>query len=315
MGDAEELPRHCPTDQGAGDRYHDRPDRPHLGQPLEILALRPAPVQGQATWCIPARWEATSSTGSLPIVTSFRPPSGCRLQRSGDRIPAAHLSMPRHLARDEFGAAGSRRAQAGCQRPRRSCSAASTGTGRSCRRCSTSGAAAEGGARQRAVVVGLHPGPRRRHLRAEAQAHDVAAGRLIFARALPSQKHRARHLPGGPGPGHAAMERAHHRRRRPVGGSAGADVLRAETFVSRAAGSHLRAIGLPELVTHVTCAIRDPWLSGLLAIRRRCRRCGTTWRRCAQPHRCSTSTARDGRSRPPTGSCGSFTSAARRRGR
>jgi hypothetical protein len=58
----------------------------------------------------------------------------------------------------------------------------------------------------------------------------------------------ARYQHGRPVPRHLPVQRRHHRQRRAVGRPAAAD-LRRPTFASRMAGSLLRAVDLPQLIT------------------------------------------------------------------
>jgi predicted O-linked N-acetylglucosamine transferase (SPINDLY family) len=87
------------------------------------------------------------------------------------------------------------------------------------------------------------------NLRREAEARQVAAERLVFARQMPLPEHLARHrladlfLDTFPVNAHTTASDALW---------AGCPVLTmaGETFVTRVAGSLLRTVGLPELVTH-----------------------------------------------------------------
>ena len=88
----------------------------------------------------------------------------------------------------------------------------------------------------------------RDNLRREAEQRGVAPDRLVFAPTLPLAEHLARHaladlfLDTHPCNAHTTTNDALF---------AGLPVLTCigETFASRVSGSHLRAIGLPELVT------------------------------------------------------------------
>jgi predicted O-linked N-acetylglucosamine transferase (SPINDLY family) len=88
-----------------------------------------------------------------------------------------------------------------------------------------------------------------RNLRCEAQSRDVSPDRLIFAPRIPLAEHLARHgvadlfLDTFPYNAHTTANDALF---------AGLPLVTCagETFASRVSGSHLNAIGLPELITH-----------------------------------------------------------------
>ena len=218
---------------------------------------------------IPAPWARPTSTTSSPTASSFPDGRAPSLRREG-RLPAR--TAIRSTTRRAIADATPTRARGRAARQRLRVLLLQQQLQDHAARCSTSGCGCS--QRSRAACCGCCEDNAAR--RAQSARGGRAARRRSRAAGVAPRACRWpsiwRAAAGGPLPGHAALQRPHHRERCAVGRAAGAhlpgnDIRRARRR------QPARAVGLPELATRVWRRTRQ-WRSTWPAIRRGWLRCG-----------------------------------------